>query len=809
VEQSLVEHVLSGDWLDLTLSRGEVLNEAAMRSWGESRSISAAVIRDILRGRLVPDPDPRGVRLRGARIAGRLDLENLTTYVNLELSDCFLDEGLLAQDARMASVGLIRCQLAHPTDPPLDAARLTCIALDLTGARITGHAMAGGVNLRGAHIDDSLDCDGASLSNDSGPALSAEGLQVGQSINLRRKFTATRSGVRGVSQAGASPGAVRLTGARIGGSLDCTGASMSNDSGPALSADSLQVGQDIFLRSGFTAVGATGAGAIRLRGAKIGGSLQCDGQVSLRNETGPALVGERLQVGQAIILRDGFSATAYGLYGTVRLTGARIDGSIDCRGAVMSNEAGPALRAEGLQVGQDMRLSNGFNANGVGPHAVRLTGARIGGSLDCRAAWLTNNSGPALTADGLQVGQDMRLSNGFDATGAGDEGTVRLTGADIGGSLDCRGARLRNGSGSALTADSLHVTKNMLLSDGLEATGAGDEGTVRLTGADIGGSLDCRGARLTNKSGPALTADSLQVGQSVSLTRGFTATCAGTLGAVNLAVARIGGNLDCDGANLRNDRGSALAAYAMQVGQSVYFSRGFAAIGGGNDVTLDLTGARVGETLYFDPAQVEHTSDPHQRLAVDGLTYGAVTWISARDWLKLLRHATPRYAAQPYQQLATQYQAAGNAPTARMILIAQRDDQLARTSPGLRERLLGKIAKVTLGYGYQPWRALLWLSAVVALSCVLAVVLGAHGALEQTSKTAAPGRPCTLIQQVSVGMDLNLPFGTSLAREDCNLATNQGATAAWLTGTGVVLRALAWVFAALFAAGFAGAVRKA
>lgn len=97
----------------------------------------------------------------------------------------------------------------------------------------------------------------------------------------------------------------------------------------------------------------------------------------------------------------------------------------------------------------------------------------------------------------------------------------------------------------------------------------------------------------------------------------------------------------------------------------------------------------------------------------------------------------------------------------------------------------------------------------MVVSCTLAVVLGAHGALAQTSKTATPGRSCTVIQQVSVGLDLNLPVGTSVARASCDLTTDPASTTgAWLTALGWVLRVLAWVFAALFIAGFTGAVRK-
>ena len=211
-------------------------------------------------------------------------------------------------------------------------------------------------------------------------------------------------------------------------------------------------------------------------------------------------------------------------------------------------------------------------------------------------------------------------------------------------------------------------------------------------------------------------------------------------------------------------------------------------------------------------------SDPHQRLRVDGLTYTGVPGPgsgsrqgpgSADRWRELLSDGTPAYTAQPYQQLAAGYRALGDERQARQTLMAQRDDQLARADTSRAERLWGKITRVTLGYGYQPWRALVFLVGVVMVCCVLAVVLGAHGALAQTSQTATPGRSCTVIQQVSVGLDLNLPVGTTVAREGCDLTKDSASmTAAWLSAVGWVLRVLAWVFAALFFAGFTSAVRK-
>jgi hypothetical protein len=82
------------------------------------------VLRDILRGRLAPEPDPRGLRLRGARIAGRLDVDGLTTSVTLELQDCLLSEGLVAGGAKLPKLVPSGCRLEHPNRSPVDGRAL-------------------------------------------------------------------------------------------------------------------------------------------------------------------------------------------------------------------------------------------------------------------------------------------------------------------------------------------------------------------------------------------------------------------------------------------------------------------------------------------------------------------------------------------------------------------------------------------------------------------------------------------------------------------------------------------------------------
>src|SRR5207247_10840685 len=147
--------------------------------------------------------------------------------------------------------------------------------------------------------------------------------------------------------------------------------------------------------------------------------------------------------------------------------------------------------------------------------AVRLIGAHTGSDLNCTGAELSNDSGPALIAYGLQVGRGIYLTGGFTATGLGPPGTVRLAGARIGGQLNCAGATLCNSDGPALHAHGLHVGQGMFLSEGFTATGAGKEGAVRLTSAHVGGELNCGEATLRNDSGPGLRAYRLQVDEDI------------------------------------------------------------------------------------------------------------------------------------------------------------------------------------------------------------------------------------------------------------------------------------------------------
>jgi hypothetical protein len=329
---------------------------------------------------------------------------------------------------------------------------------------------------------------------------------------------------------------------------------------------------------------------------------------------------------------------------------------------------------------------------------------------------------------------------------------------------------------------------------------------VRLLDAHLG-RLECDGTTVRNNAGPALHADGLQVDQGVFLRGGFEAVGASQAGAVRLLGAHLG-QLNCTGATMRNNAGPALDAYGLQVDQSVFLSRGFEAVGAGADVTLELRQVRIGGVLEFAPVRLEHTADPQARLALDGLTYaGLPKGISSDDWLRLLREATPSYAAQPYQQFAAAHRAAGHDGEVRRILMAQRQAQLDRGAlTGWAERAWARLTGLTLGYGYQPWRALLVLVAVAATAVVLALTLGAHGGVARVDPQPPAAVGCSAVERVGVGLDLGLPLVRTGARARCD--TTASTTGQVLTVAGWGLQLLAWAFATLFVAGFTGIVRK-
>src|SRR5215472_10383459 len=119
LEEEMQAKAAAGELVD----RGEgPFNLADMQGWGKERVIRAAVLRYLLAADDWP-VDARGVRLRGVRIHGHLDLEGVTLRCALRLEDCYLDaDELVCLDQATASrLAFTRCHLAGLTGEMLSA----------------------------------------------------------------------------------------------------------------------------------------------------------------------------------------------------------------------------------------------------------------------------------------------------------------------------------------------------------------------------------------------------------------------------------------------------------------------------------------------------------------------------------------------------------------------------------------------------------------------------------------------------------------------------------------------------------------
>ena len=130
LEETMVAGAASGELVDC----GEgPFSLAEMQAWEADRTLRAAVLRHLLITGEWP-VDAKGVRLRGARIGGLLDLEAAAVRCPLALEECYLDadEPARLDHASASRVTLAKCHLAG-----LSGQMLTARQLDLRGSTLT------------------------------------------------------------------------------------------------------------------------------------------------------------------------------------------------------------------------------------------------------------------------------------------------------------------------------------------------------------------------------------------------------------------------------------------------------------------------------------------------------------------------------------------------------------------------------------------------------------------------------------------------------------------------------------------------
>lgn len=238
-----------------------------------------------------------------------------------------------------------------------------------------------GVLVRGAWISDVLDLEACRAFRDIGlNDCHFEATPILRAAIINRLFLdgsrlpglqAERLEARGgVYLRGAEvEGAVSLDQARLGGNLECDGATIRSRGGYAVLGRSLEV-RNVLLR------GAMLRGGLNLSGAVLAADLDAAGATVTAFER-TALEASELACQGSVVLRNA-SVT-----GEVRLTGSDISGDLDCSGTLVENAGEAAVEASRAVVRGAFFLRREARLDG----ALALTGASIGTIHDEAACW--------------------------------------------------------------------------------------------------------------------------------------------------------------------------------------------------------------------------------------------------------------------------------------------------------------------------------------------------------------------------------------------------------------------------------------
>jgi hypothetical protein len=651
-----------------------------------------------------------GMLAGGVQVRVKMSLEHgFKSFGEIDLSNARIGGDLSLTDGELTNEGKT-------------ALRADMLQVDGT-IEMNGTFKANGeLRMPGATIGGQLQFKGSRLVNKGKRALNANAVHVTHGMFMHEGFLAE--------------GEIYLPDATIGASLLCSGAKIKNPGGSALHADRINVRNNILLDDGFSA-----EGEVRMPLAKIGLSLDCE-SATFSNAGGTAFRGEEMTIGSNCWLHKGFKAE-----GLVRLTSTTIARDFSCNDGQLRNPGALALTAHGLRVGGTASLSNGFLAIG----GVNLVGSQFDGDLDCSGSSFHNEPDSALSADGVIVKGSVKLSYASGDDGQRKdfvaEGPVSLADSVINENLICKGARFHTRNGIALSLERIQVRGSAVLGDGFEAGGE-----LTLSNAIITADLDCRGGRFFKFLGPsstaakpaagfvALRADRVRVDGNVlfgALDRDqpsqnpFKAE-----GEVIFSSATVGGSLDCRGGHfLGNPR--SIRADGLIVKQDLFLNDRFMAAGDitlfdasvgrvfaweeptpppDQPVTINFQFARFGILwdLNGNPPPVRQS--PQKNLILDGLTYDQLYEGSPGEYsvMRLAETKTrhqwlgrqPQFHPQPYQQLADAFRKDGRDEEMRETLIVK--EQERRRMLWWPDRLWSSMMRWTIGYGYRPWRAVVF-----------------------------------------------------------------------------------------------------
>lgn len=486
---------------------------------------------------------------------------------------------------------------------------------------------------------------------------------------------------------------------------------------------------------------------LQIISTRIGGQLNCRG-ATFSNPNKDAIVAQNAIVEGSMLL-DGCKENPFVAHGEVNLREIQLHGTISCRNAKFLHENGAAINAENAKIGGDII----FNYQSKVEGQILLQGANIGGTLDCRGATFNHPTGWALNLKRAVIDGDVLLNATFVNNKRHDfcaKGEVKLSGANIGGQLKCRGGLFHKPKGGsfqinqeapscALIAEGLKVEGPVLLDKGFSALGE-----VRFTNATIGGDFDASGGEFLNPDGYALNLCRIHVKSDIKLSLCYIeSSCSRiffkALGEVKLKDAEINGQLNCSGGHFHNAAGTAIEAERITIGGDLNLESKnlnkhpktqYISIVG----TLNFRKARIKKGLIFEViANTAQFDFILKNASVDNLEDNKDVWLSIRNLdlsgfrYKSIAYGSPYkheerkiwlekhnqgkdFSPQPYRQLAETLDTMGHEKDARKIRI-QMNNKLRKDTKFLIKVLLWWF-EFLMDYGYNPFKVL-WIALVI------------------------------------------------------------------------------------------------
>ncbi|MFE6759986.1 oxidoreductase [Streptomyces sp. NPDC057684] len=437
-------------------------------------------------------------------------------------------------------------------------------------------------------------------------------------------------------------------------------------------------------------------------------------------EGGQWVPGRTVRAAVIVALLLGANTAQSGAVACLRLAGARISGPLHLAGAQIAH----ALWLEECWFEESVDLLGALTQTlvitGCQVPGIEADSARIEGNLDLRRS----------VVESLASSPFNHVSTALSLSDARVTGGVLLNGAEVSAP-----------GGWAVAAGGLIMEGGMFCKGGFVA-----RGEVRLLGAQLPGGLFMQGAHLLSPGprGVALALDNAMA-STLDFSDGFIAN-----GTVRLRGTQISDNLTFEGAVLNgpsDGRSPSLVALLMQ---TVDFDFTLARPPSG---TVDLRGAHVSylhDSAHSWPEVVE----------LDGFVYGSIKMDDAGErreavgrrssvahrvaWIR----RSPGYNPQPYEQLASWYRKAGHDDDARRVLLAKQRHRRQTLPPAARG--WGHLLDVTVGYGYRPWLAGVWLLALTLLGTL------SFGTASPSPVQRSEGAP---FQPLVYTLDLLIPIG--------------------------------------------------